>query len=301
VSRRAARPLPLPAERLGELNGTTLAHFQVGPAVARGQTGVVFRARDFKNNRTVALKVLRPEFATDTRAVQRFVRSMKAALPLRHPNLVGLFAAGKQGPYCWVAMEFVQGESLTQVIGRIAVAGMLDWRHAYRVAAHVGRALEFAHSHQVVHRNITPQNVLVEAGTGTVKLGDLMMAKAMEGGLDQQITGTGEVLGDLRYMSPERTRGPHGVDGRSDIYSLGALVYCLLAGHPPFEGYSMAETVLKIREAPLESPKKYQLSIPTRFERVVLTMLARRPEDRYQTATQLLAALAGIKDAKGKA
>jgi tRNA A-37 threonylcarbamoyl transferase component Bud32 len=300
AARRAGRPAPLPFERLGELANTTLSHFQLGPVIARGQSGVVFRARDFKNNRHVALKVLRPEFATDDREVQRFVRSMKTALPLQHPNLVRLYGAGKKGGYCWISMEFVDGESLTQVIARIAVAGMLDWRHAHRVALHIGRALEFAHRHHIIHRNITPANVLIQASNTVAKLGDLMLAKALEGRLAQHLTASGELLGDIRYMSPERTHSPEGVDGRSDIYSLGALVYCMLTGQPPFQGYSIVETVTKIREGRLEPPRKFQLSIPASFERVVLTMLARRPEDRYQKAQQLLATLAAVKDAGGK-
>ncbi len=285
------RPAPLPAERLGELSGTTLGHFQIGPSLGRGQSGMVFRARDFKNNRDVALKVLRPEIAADDRQVQRFVRSMKTALPLHHANLVRLHGAGKKGRYCWMAMELVVGESLAQVISRIGVAGMLDWRQAHRVAVHIGRALEFAHSHQVVHRNITPANVLIPSSNNQAKLGDLMLAKAMQGTLAEHLTASGELPGDIHYMSPERTHGPAGVDGRSDIYSLGALIYCLLTGQPPFQGFSPMETLTKIREAKLQPPRKFQLSIPAGFERIVLTMLARRPEDRYQHADQLLAEL----------
>lgn len=285
----AAAELPvLPGNRLGELVGTVLAHFRIGPALAKGTSGIVFQAQDQRNDRQVALKVLRAEFARDPVAVQRFIRSMKTVLPLRHPNLVTLYGAGKKGPYCWVAMEYVDGESLTAIIRRIGVVGMLDWKKAYWVAVHVGRALAFAHSQHIIHRNLTPQNVMVQEKDKVARLGDLMLAKAFEGCNEEDITQPGEILGDVRYMPPERTGGTADLDGRSDIYSLGALVYALLTGKPPFEGSSLVQTLLLIREGKLVPPRQYQLSIPDPFQMVVLRMLARDPEDRFQTAEQLL-------------
>ena len=278
----------LPGERLAELAGSIIHCFQIGEVIAKGRSGVVFRAFDLRANRDVALKVLRPEFTRDDNDIQRFIRSMKTMMPLRHPNLVTLFGAGKKGPYCWVAMEHVQGESLSQVIQRIGVAGMLDWRHAFRVAVHIARALEFAHARHILHRNLTPQNVLIRASDRLTKLGDLMLAKAIEGSMAQQITQANEVLGDLRYMSPEQTFGPDQMDERSDIYSLGALLYAALTGQPPFEGNDLIETITKIRQAPVVMPKKYQMSIPDAFQAVVMRMLAKRPEDRYPNADELL-------------
>jgi serine/threonine protein kinase len=121
-----------------------------------------------------------------------------------------------------------------------------------------------------------------------VKLSDLMLAKALAGSLARQITQPGQLVGDVSYMSPERTRNEAEVDGRSDIYSLGATVYALLTGRPPFEGDSLPELIAKIRQAEPEKPKKYQLSIPDMFEGLVLRMLAKRPGDRYQTPVDLL-------------
>jgi serine/threonine protein kinase len=290
LHRKAAPALPLPAERLDELTGSVIAHFQVGPVVAKGRSGIVFHAYDFQNDRTVALKVLRPEFARDPQEVQRFIRAMRTMLPLQHPNLVTLHSAGKKGPYCWIAMEFVEGESLTQILKRIGVAGMLDWRHAFRVAVHIGR---------VLHRNLTPQNVLVRKSDKTAKLGDLMLAKALEGALAQQITQPGEILGDVHYMSPERTRGAEEVDERSDLYSLGALLYALLAGRTPFETPSLVATMTKIRQEKLPSPRTYQLSIPDKFAGTVMTLLQKRRENRYQSATELLAELKKISKFQG--
>src|SRR5262249_14476201 len=192
------------AERLTELVAKTLLPYEIGQVLAKGNSGLVFGARDTKEDRVVAFKVLWPEFSKNDDEMQRFIRAMKTMLPLRHPNLVAIFGAGKTGPYCWIAMEHVQGESLTQVIQRIGTAGMLDWRYGLRVAVHIGRALEFAHGQNIIHRNITPQNIMIQTADKLARLGDLMLAKALEGTLAEQITRPGELLGDVRYMSPER-------------------------------------------------------------------------------------------------
>jgi serine/threonine protein kinase len=293
---------PAGGERLTELVGKTLSHYEIGEVIAKGQSGVVFRARDTKEDRAVALKVLWPEFSRNDAEMQRFIRGMKTTLPLRHPNLVTLYAAGKTGGYCWMAMEYVEGESLTQVIQRIGTANMLDWRHALRVAVHIGRALDYAHGHSIIHRNITPQNILIQEADKLAKLGDLMLAKALEGTLAEQITRPGEMLGDLRYMSPERTRGnPAEIDGRSDIYSLGATVYHLLTGRPPCEGTTLVETVTKIRQEEPVKPTRYQLSIPGLFEGTVMKTLAKRPDDRFQTAADLIKDLERVAKFQGVA
>jgi serine/threonine protein kinase len=278
-------------DKLEALSGQALSHYDIGPVIGKGTSSMVFHATDTKDNRPVALKVLLPEFARDEEDVQRFVRAMKTMLPLRHPNLVALYGAGKTGPYCWVAMEYIAGENMTEVIGRIGAAGMLDWRYGFKVAVHVARALDCAHGRQIVHRNVTPKNILLETPTRTVKLGDLMLAKALEGSLAQKITKPGELVGDVAYMSPERTRDTDDVDGRSDLYGLGATVYALLTGRPPFTGATLVEKITRIRQTEPEKPTKFQMSIPSRFEGVVLKLLAKDPADRYPTAADLLAEL----------
>ncbi len=280
----------LVGDRLQELTGKTLSHFQVGPVKARGRSGFVFEARDFKDDSVVALKVLFPAATRNNQELRRFVRSMRTTMPLRHPNLVALRGAGKSGAYCWAAMEMIEGESLTQVIQRIGVAGMLDWRHAFRVAVHVGRALEYAHANHIIHRNLTPQNILIRSEDKVVKLGDLMLAKALEGALAEQLTRPGEMLGDVRYIAPERLMGSQ-VDARSDLFSLGALLYTLLAGRAPFEGPTPVETLRKIRTEEPARLRQFQMSIPDAFEALVLKLLAKRPEARFPTATAMLAEL----------
>jgi serine/threonine protein kinase len=284
------RPAALPAERLHQLAGTTLSHFHVGEVIARGQTGLVFQARDFKVNRTVAFKVLWPQFSKNDDEMQRFIRSMKTMLPIRHPNLVTLYGAGKTGPYCWIAMELIRGDSLATVLENLGVAGMLDWRYALRVGMQIGRALHFAHLRHIIHRNVRPQNILIQGGK-VAKLGDLMLAKALEGGLAQQITKPGELLGDVRYLAPEQTSGATDVDARADLYSLGATMYALLTGQAPFDGTSLVDTVIKIRQTEPTRPTMFQQAIPELFEGIVLKALAKRPQDRFASAAKLLSAL----------
>jgi serine/threonine protein kinase len=289
----AQSPAPSPAvgpspEKLESLAGQTLGHFEIGPVIGRGHIGVVFKATDAKDNRPVALKVLQPEYSRIDEEMHRFVRGMKAAMPLKHPNLVRIYGAGKTGRYCWVAMEHVSGENLKQVIDRVGIAGMLDWKHAYRAAVHVGRALAYAHEQGIVHRNVTPTNILRESTGQVVKLGDLMLAKALDATESQQITRPGELVGDVEYMSPERTRGVIDLDARADLYCLGATVYALLTGRAPGEGKTLIEKVTRIRQIVPELPTKHQMSIPPTFEGVVMKLLAKEPKDRFQTATVLV-------------
>jgi len=208
---------------LQPLLGKSLSHYTLDKVLAEGRSGVVFRATDGRDNRAVAVKVLWPEYSRDDEGVQRLVRAMQTMLPLRHPNLVAVHGAGKTGGHCWVAMELVEGESLAERVRRAGGAGRLDWRPVLRVAVHIGRGLEHAHRHSIIHRNVTPENVLLRRADEVAKLGDLVLAKALEGMLAAQITRPGDLVGDLEYMAPERTGAETEADARSDLYSLGAL------------------------------------------------------------------------------
>ncbi len=294
------KPTALPLE-VGALTGAVLGRYEVGPALARGRSSMVFQARDTASGAAVALKVLLPDVAASEDDAQRFCRAMKMVLPLRHPNLVAVHDWGRDGPFLWSAVEFVEGESLRQVIQRIGTAGILDWRHALRVAVHVGRALDFAHGQGIVHRNVTPPNILVRTADRLTKLGDLMLAKALEGGDGAQITRRGELVGDLAYMAPERTRGTAVHEPRSDLYGLGATVYALLTGRPPCEGASVTETIRQIRDVEPPRPRTVQLSVPEAFDAVVMLLLAKRAEDRPRTAADLVAELEKIARGHGLA
>jgi hypothetical protein len=294
VAKPQAAPAPKPAavttdlpDRPEQLTGHDLSCYRVGTLLFRGRSGFVFNAQDMKHRRPVALKVMTAAFAADDRIRSQFTKSLKLALPLRHPNVVPVVGAGKTGPYCWVAMELVNGESLTATIRHVGVAGSLDWRRALRMSIHLSRGLNYLHEQKVVYRNIGPQNILCEGDAKVPRLSDLVRVRPF---FDPVEPGHGEEMPDslLLYAAPEQTREETEIDYRSDIFNLGALCYSLVTGRPPFEGGSLAETITKIRREKPEDPKKYQLAIPKAFEGVILQMLAKRPEDRYQTMVEVL-------------
>lgn len=272
-----------------DLPGQKVSRYKVGSLLAKGTSGYIFHARDTQRNLAVALKVLDPEFSRSDTAVKRFVHAMKSVLPLRHPHLVKVYGAGKTGPNCWIAMEYVNGESLAAVIGRIETGGMLDWRQVLRVGIYLARALDYAHQKKLIHQSVTPMNVLIGKTMGETKLADLMLAAAVEADPTKPISAAGVPSEALSYMPPERTQGPgHPVDARADIYSLGATLYAMFTGHPPLQADTVKDLVAKIRtEAPM-TLKSHQLGVPEPIEHINQKMLAKRPEDRYQTAKDML-------------
>jgi pSer/pThr/pTyr-binding forkhead associated (FHA) protein len=274
-------------DRPEQLTGHELSHYHVGPLLSRGRTGFVFNAQDMKHQRPVALKVMTAAYAQDDHNRAQFTKAMKLALPLRHPNVVPVLGVGKTGPYCWVAMELVNGESLTATVRHVGVAGSLDWRRALKMSIYLARGLTYVHEQHVVYRNVGPQNVLCEGDARMPRLSDFLRARPFFDPIDP---GHHEEMPDslMLYASPEQTREETEIDHRSDIFNLGALCYSLVTGRPPFEGGSLAETITKIRREKPEDPKKYQLAIPKAFEGVILQMLAKRPEDRYQTTAEVL-------------
>jgi serine/threonine protein kinase len=276
-----------------ELVGQTMHHFAVDALLARGLTGHVFRARDLHDDRVVALKILRPELAGDDEQMQRFVRAMKTMLPIRHPNIVTILAAGRTGPYCFVSMDLVEGDSLGQAVQKLGVSGKLPWQQAQRTMSDIAKALAHAHGRSILHRNVTPSNILLRSADQVALLGDLMLAKALEGSLAQQITRRGALLGDIAYLAPERTIDAQ-ADQRADLYGLGATIYSALTGRALFTATSLPELVHKIRAVEPDKPRRFQPGIPASFEAVVLRLLAKRPEDRYPSAAELLAELERI-------
>jgi serine/threonine protein kinase len=278
----AAPPSKVPP--LQSLVGKTFGPYRLDKIISSGNTGMVFLATDTESNQRVALKALTPDLANSDEQKERFIRAMKTMMPIKHPNIIRLLQAGKNGPFCWAAMEFIDGENLAQVIDRIGVEGMLDWRDVWRVALNIGQALQAAEENKIIHRNVTPTNILRRKSDKVSLLGDLMLAKAIEGNLAAQVTRPGQLIGDLPYMSPERTRDGATVDGRSDLYGLGATMYALLTGRAPYESDSLIELIKQIRsdEVP-PPPKQFQLSIADKFQDIVMQLLAKRPEDRYSS------------------
>lgn len=281
--------------KLAELSGQTLAYFKLGEVLGQGGCSIVFKAADAKNKQTVTLKVLAPEFPANEAEMQRFVKVMKTAGPLRHAHLVSLYNIGKTGQYTWIAREYVEGPSLSRIIEQIAEGEkQVDWVRALRVAVHIARALKYIHAHQCLHRNLTPKNILIQRADKVTKLADVMLVEALQGSKLHQATIANKFTDDLPYMAPEQTDPEAFVDALADLYSLGAVVYALLRGKAPFKAETSEEVIEKIRNKKPSRPSKYLEDIPEAFEAVVLKLLSKKQEDRYQTAAELLADLKPI-------
>jgi serine/threonine protein kinase len=286
-----------PAEigKLAGLAGSEFTHFRVESVLAPGAAGMVFRATDTIEDVPVALKVMQPAFVNHEEDRRRFIKAMKAIMPLEHPNLIRVLGAGRTGPYLWSAMELVEGENLAAILKRIGSAGMPDWRYAFRIGLRLGRALACAYDHGIIHRNVCPASVLIRSADKETKLGGLTLASVVEPGAARPAGRPSELLGDVNYMSPERTAGGTvPLDHRCDLFSLGATCYALLAGRPPFQGATLAETVRRIRTEEPIPPRSFQASIPPQFEEAILKVLAKHPSDRFHMAEQWVETLEQI-------
>jgi serine/threonine-protein kinase len=285
----SARLLHLWRGKLAQLSGQAFGHYKLGQVLGRGRCGVVFQAEDAKTGQALALKVFSPQFPQGNQELQRFAGVMKGLLPLRHPHLVALYGAGKTSTYTWIAREFVEGISVARMIRHLAEKGKFDDEGACRVAIHVARALEFAREHHLRHGQITPANILISASDKSVKLADLMLGAVLEGSQLAKAAAEHRPAADLGYLPPEQAEPGAFVDELSDIYGLGAVAYALLTGRPPFVGDSAAEVLKQIRGgARVPRPSSLNPAVPGPLEKVVMKMLARRQEDRYQTPAELL-------------
>ena len=279
---------------LGQLVGRELAGYKLDSVIGKGATGMVFKATNIKSGDTVAVKILFPRFASNDQSQDRFVRAMKTMLPIKAPNIIEIYGAGKRGPFCWFAMKYIDGESLSQVIDRIGITDMLSWEDVWKIAVDIARALKAGFKHQIIHRNLTPNNIIRRTSDKTSFLGDFIFAKALDDTVGQQITQPGQLIGDLAYMSPERTLEKGIVDTRSDLYGLGATCYALLTGQPPASGDTLPEIVKSIREDRPTSPKDIQLAVDDMFQAVVMKLLSKDPEDRFSNPELLLKELERI-------
>ena len=258
--------------------------YELRSQIARGGTAQVYLAHDILLDRPVALKVLYPELSADTSFVERFRREAQAAANLSHPNIVQIFDWGESENTYFIVMEYIDGEPLSSII-RTQAPIAAD--QAAAVAADIAKALGYAHRHGVVHRDVKPGNVLITQD-GQVKVTDFGIARAI--GAEEQVTQTGLVMGTATYFSPEQAQGL-GVDGRSDIYSLGVVLYEMATGRPPFVGDTpVAIAYQHVREHPA-SPRTINPAIPSALEAIILQSMAKLPAERYRSADELRADL----------
>ena len=282
---------PPPAARdATDLVGQTFLRFQIESLIARGSSGVVYRALDLPHGRPVALKVFWPSLFAGDQEMSRFLRAIRATIPLEHEHLIRLYSAGRSSSLCFTASEFVVGESVAQMVRRIGIAGMLDWRTTWRIAVSLTEALMYLHERQILHRSLRPDNILIREVDQCVKLGDSLLAKSLDQLGQPAITARGDIVGHIEYLAPEQLLADAAVDHRADLYSLGATIFALLTGHPPFSG-PPAEIIRDIQTKQPESPRKLHLAVPASMEGIVLRLLSKRPDDRYSGAQVLLTEL----------
>jgi len=267
-----------PIERIGR--------YQVECLAGEGATAMVYRARDPEIGRTVAIKVLKQEAFVDQDYLNRFQREAQSAGAISHPNIVTIYDVGKVADVPYITMEFLDEQSLKELL---ASGTRLPFKSVVRIAIQLASALDYAHKRGVVHRDVKPANILLIGGGETVKLTDFGIAR-MQGGGDLQRTEVGLVMGTPQYMSPEQVSG-HVVDGRSDLFSLGSILYELLTGCKPFDDDNVARLMLQIMEQEPEPIATKAPGTPVGMQRIVRKLMNKRPERRYETGAQLVKAL----------
>jgi serine/threonine-protein kinase len=288
---RAAFAAPPPgAPQSGQRPPQPAAGYRLLERLGAGGAGVVYRAVQLSLGREVALKILSPRLQDHRPYVERFLREAKAAARLSHPNIVRTYDAGFSGGRYFYAMELVAGESLSARIERL---GALPPADALAVVADAARALGHAHESGIIHRDVKPDNILIDGATGAAKLADLGLARVDDGGGQTgSLTTTGTVFGTPNYMSPEQARDTHAVDPRTDIYSLGATFHHALYGELPFEAPSVPEILARVVRERLRPPGG--AVAPPGFDDVIRRMTAPRREDRYASAEEVLRDLADL-------
>ncbi|RKP55380.1 Stk1 family PASTA domain-containing Ser/Thr kinase [Cohnella endophytica] len=264
--------------------GLTLSgRYELLARVGGGGMALVYKAKDLLLNRYVAVKVLRQQFTHDDDFVKRFRREAQAAASLSHPNIVSIYDVGQVEDTHYIVMEYIDGANLNEIIRDRAP---LQAEEAVRITAQICDALEHAHHNQIIHRDIKPHNILI-GNNGRVKVTDFGIARAVT---SSTITQTGSVIGSVHYFSPEHAKGV-ATGEKSDLYSLGIVLYQMMTGRLPFLGESPISVALKHLQEPFEQPRKVNPYIPQSVENIILRAMRKNPQERYQSAKEMQADL----------
>jgi len=273
-----------------------LGGFEILELLGKGGMGAVYKARQKSLDRLVAIKVLSPQAAKNRSFIRRFKTEARIVARLGHPNIIAGIDVGEEDGIHYFAMEFVEGETLDETLAR---EGLFSEQKALGVMVQMALALEHAEKHELVHRDVKPQNIMVDR-QGQAKLCDLGLAKTASGDEQTQTSQEGGAapLGTPHYLSPEQARGEPDLDVRSDIYSLGATFYHIVTGRPPFEGQSPMVLMTKhLTETP-EDPRTLNEDLSKGCSELILGMLGKEREDRPQSARELLEDLERVQDGK---
>jgi serine/threonine protein kinase/tetratricopeptide (TPR) repeat protein len=273
---------------LNRLQDALRDRYDLQREIGRGGMATVYLADDIKHRRSVAIKILHPHLAANL-GLERFQREVETAARLNHPRILTLIDSGAADGFLYYVMPYVKGESLR---ARLAREHTLPVDEALRIARDVASALGYAHGQNIVHRDIKPENIMFHEGEATVT--DFGICKALSGQGDAMLTQAGTALGTPTYMSPEQASGDEQLDGRSDLYSLGCVLYEMLAGKPPFTGVTAQAIIVQRFTEPVPSLSAVRSDISPAFDKVLVRMMAQRPEDRFTTATQIIQALAAL-------
>jgi len=282
VTDPADKPL---AVRLGEALGDA---YTIEGEVGRGGMGVVYRARDERLQRRVAIKVLPPELAFQKDIRERFTREAQTAAKLSHPHIVPIHTVGEGQGLVYFVMGYVDGES---VAGRIRRRGKLPVEEARRIMSEAADALSAAHALSIIHRDIKPDNILLEGSRGRVMVTDFGIAKALSSTSGATLTGAGVAIGTPAFMSPEQAAGEREIDGRSDVYSLGVVSYQMLTGELPFNAPTVAGILMKQITEPAPDLRERRPDVPEDLALAVSRCLEKDPENRWPSADALRRAL----------
>ena len=274
-----------------QLRAALADRYTIEHELGRGGMATVYLAQDVRHRRQVALKVLRPEVAAAL-GPQRFLDEIQVAAGLAHPHILPVFDSGQAREFLYYVMPYVAGESLRE---RLTREHQLPVGEAVRIAREVADALDAAHRHGIVHRDIKPENILLEEGQAVVA--DFGIARAIDAAGGEQRTATGVIIGTPAYMSPEQASGARDLDGRTDVYSLGCVLYEMLVGEPPFSGASPQAVIAKRLTEPAPHASRWRETVSDALDQVVISAMAKLPADRFASAADLARVLTALEGA----